>query len=912
MQLYYDKDTRNPQKVSYYIPYTRSCGRNKVFTSIPKLEVICMDPIKDRFCILSDKELTLQILAINNIPTVELADTKTCSYPIVGRMYGHNQGKDISIVHTQDQAGEEGFDYFTKLYCIEKEYRMEIQALSVNRIEQAVANQVILHEIPIRTESYGWNWKEVDKSSVPEDWLNMAIRALYVTGLTNGFVKVGTLENDFAIVLDVHSSPTPIAIPAVASPKPFTMGADVEFMLSCDSELIPTSNFFPVEGPVGCDERQIEQDSGEYPLAEIRPQKAESPHELFNNIKKLVVEASEKVPYANIEFRAGSMPFSGYQCGGHLHFGIPPSVSLLRALDHYLAIPIAMIEDSRTSKRRRRTKHGGLGRYRVKPYGFEYLSLSSWIIDPDLTLSVLCLAHLVAAHHHELQSDFLFHPLVQRAYYQGNQIFLKQLWRDIKKRLMETSSYSQYERELSVLFTRIEKENPYTESSDIRQNWGLSVPEQIYDRGLIIQIPKKTRLKFNLTEGQNVYVRAGKSISPATIRPYPFSFRNSNMVQLSQTLRDTLSLPKDWSPRISSSNGVLTLGPIIGILANRPFERQATYFQHLCRLAKQKQMLVYIFGPKDIDWEQKMIKGTSMDGDGLFPFPAVIYDRFFYDKHHKKAELDEIRVKLQSVYNIPFINSPSLFHLTGDKWLSYQVLSKENKEYLPDTRLLECPSDITDMLDRYGEIFLKPLSGALSKGVIRVVKKPTGIFWMSTSHPTFQQIAAVEELIVLISPFWPKSPYIVQEGIQRKQIKEKHVEIRVYMQKNGKQKWVRTGTVSRLTREGVLVAETETNMRTSQVLKKLYDDPNEQRKIRNELAEVARNVVETVEEQIGTFGELAVDLCIDQYNSIKILEINAKPDNLFSEIKAYKLRNLAGLRLLNYAASLAGHEIEEA
>jgi hypothetical protein len=871
-----------------------------------------MEPIKDRFCMLSDKELTLQILNINNIPAVELADAKTCSYPIVGRMYGHNQGEDMAIVHTRDQAVEEGFDYFTKLYVIEKEYLIEVQGLSVRRVQEAVAHQVVIFdEIPIRTELYGWNWEDVDSSSIPAEWSDMAVRALYVTGLTNGFVKIGKLANDSAIVIDVNSPSIPISIPTVAPNLPFTLGADIEFMLSCDGDLLPTSNFFPVEGPVGCDERQIEQDSGEYALAEIRPEKAESPHELFGNIKKLLSEASEKVPYENIEFRAGSMPFGGYQCGGHIHFGIPHSLSLLRALDHYLAVPVAMIEDPRTSKRRRRTKHGGLGRYRIKPYGLEYLSLSSWIIDPDLTLSVLCLAHLVAAHHHELPSGFLFHPLVQRAYYKGNQIFLKQLWEDIKKQLMKTSSYSRYEKELSILFERIEQGNPFAESGDIRKNWGLTVPKQSYDRGLIIQIPKKTRIKFNLTEGQTTYVRAGKSISPATIRAYPFSFRNSNTVQLSPSLRNALSLPKDWHPKISSANGVLALGPIVGIFANRPFERQATYFQHLCRLAKDKRMLVYVFEPQDINWDQKVIRGTSIDGDGIFPFPAVIYDRYFHDSNHKKLEMDEIRFKLQSAYHIPFINSPALFHLTGDKWLSHQVLSRTHEEYLPDTRLLESPSDITEMLDRYGEIFLKPLGGALSKGVIRLIRRPSGIFWMNSNQRTFQPLTNMEELVALLSPLQKKAPYLVQEGIKRKQLKGNHVEIRVYMQKNGKQKWVRTGMVARLTNEGVMTEETEINMRSSQVLKKLYPDPTEQREMRNQLAEIARDVVETVEEEIGVFGELAVDLCIDQYDSIKILEINAKPDSLLSQIKAYKLRNLAGLRLLNYAASLAGYEDEE-
>ncbi len=372
---------------------------------------------------------------------MELVDLKNCKYPIIGRRFGHHGGKDLTIINSKEQAIEEGFDYFTKLYAIEKEYMLEIEGFALKSVRIAVGQQVVFYEVPIRTEPFGWNWQELEKDSFPLDWLNIAIRALYVTGLPNGFVKVGILANETLIITDINVINKSVYIePEMKPVLPFTMGADIEFMLSCDDELLPANTFFPIEGPIGCDERQIEQDSGEYALAEIRPEKAETPQELFNHIKKLIIEASELAPYQNIQFRAGSMPFLGYQCGGHIHFGIPISLSLLRALDHFLAVPMALIENPRTAKLRRRTNHGGLGRFREKPYGFEYISLSSYILDPKLTMSILCLARLIAAHHHELKSDFLFDPFIQRAYYNGNQIILKELWGDIKNKTNENDN----------------------------------------------------------------------------------------------------------------------------------------------------------------------------------------------------------------------------------------------------------------------------------------------------------------------------------------------------------------------------------------------------------------------------------------------------------------------------------------
>ncbi|MBB6445380.1 putative amidoligase domain-containing protein [Bacillus benzoevorans] len=865
-----------------------------------------MELINSPFFIGEDKELILQMLKTNNVQAVEIVDVNHCSYPIIGRKFGHHSGRDIKIIHSKEQSLEEDFDYFTKLVVIEHEYKLEVLGLDVVKTEEAIVHAVKNREIPIRTVQYGWEYEEIDQRDLPKEWLQLAVRAVYVTGMQHAYVKLGKLNSEKAIVLDVHPLPAEDFGQEEDAKEIFTIGADIEFMLSCDDELLPASEFFPLEGAVGCDERQIEQDSGEFALAEIRPEQSESPHELFRNIQSLIAAASERIPYSNISIRAGSMPFYGYQCGGHLHLGIKPSVKLLRVLDYFLAFPLAMLEQSNTSRKRRRTKHGGIGRFRHKPYGFEYLSLSSWMIKPEITLAVLCLAKLAVSHFTKLETPYLFHPLIQRAYYQGNQPVLKSIWQDIKKQIITKTDYLSYEKELTPFFKCIEEGYLLNEAKDIRKNWNLEIPNQEYERGLIIHVPKKIREKFHLSVGEDTFVCAGKSMSKATIRPYSFSFRNSKIIQLTPKLRENLSLPKEWNPKILPANGSLILGPILGILTNRPFERQGTYFQHISKMAINKQMLVYVFEPKDIIWEKQLIKGTTTEGEGLFPFPAVIYDRYFLTRKKQIKEIEEIRAKLQFIYQIPFINSPKLFDLTGDKWLSYQVLKEKHEEYLPDTCIYKQPSDIKEMIDLYGEVFIKPLGGALGKGIIQVMQNPSGLYWMNPKQQNFQPLGAVEDLTATLFPQIERGPYVLQEAVRRKKLNEHYVEIRVYMQKNGRMKWVRTGMVARLTNEGIMTVETEINRRASIVLSKLYPNPNERRIIKNQITKVTKSVVETIEHTVGTFGELAVDICIDQYDTIKILEVNAKPDNLFSQVNAYKLRNLAAQRLLNYATALSG------
>ncbi|MEK1831584.1 YheC/YheD family protein [Priestia megaterium] len=106
---------------------------------------------------------------------------------------------------------------------------------------------------------------------------------------------------------------------------------------------------------------------------------------------------------------------------------------------------------------------------------------------------------------------------------------------------------------------------------------------------------------------------------------------------------------------------------------------------------------------------EKLVKGTTINGEGLFPFPAVIYDRYFIDGR-KNILIDEVRAKLQAIYKIPFVNSSNLFQLTGDKWATYELLMKEYEEFLPESRLVQSSADIAEMLDSYGEVYLNRLA----------------------------------------------------------------------------------------------------------------------------------------------------------------------------------------------------------
>lgn len=80
-------------------------------------------------------------------------------------------------------------------------------------------------------------------------------------------------------------------------------------------------------------------------------------------------------------------------CGGHVHLGsdgeavhsdYPQSIITTRLLDLFVGIPSMYVDHDPTSARRR-ILYGKAGRYRPKPYGLEYRSLSNfWLASPKL------------------------------------------------------------------------------------------------------------------------------------------------------------------------------------------------------------------------------------------------------------------------------------------------------------------------------------------------------------------------------------------------------------------------------------------------------------------------------------------------------------------------------------------------
>jgi hypothetical protein len=334
-------------------------------------------------------------------------------------------------------------------------------------------------------------WKNQTNTKLWKNVTNMAVRAVYALGLDLGQVLMCIDSKGRLCVVDVEPEPRlnerlaqlyASAIDKYAMDlkdelnraSSVVMGMDPEFVLRNQSgHLVSASKFLPKRGRVGCDAIWLRENRSIFPLAELRPKPATEPKELIKNLYRTMMLASRKITDHTLDWLAGAAPLKGYPLGGHIHFSnVWRNHFLVRALDNYLTLPLTLLEDTHSVKRR--PKYGFLGDTRLQFHGgFEYRTTPSWIVSPVITRGVIALAKLISDHYWELDNYPLLSSKIQEAYYKGDKAGLlttvKNQWVD----LMRLPDYEKYKTYLEPFKKQVISMESWSEAADIRRPWKL-------------------------------------------------------------------------------------------------------------------------------------------------------------------------------------------------------------------------------------------------------------------------------------------------------------------------------------------------------------------------------------------------------------------------------------------------------
>lgn len=196
-------------------------------------------------------------------------------------------------------------------------------------------------------------------------------------------------------------------------------------------------------------------------------------------------ELSPKEQVSNSSFRT---------CGGHIHLGNeiltntegPEPIFLIYLMDLFLGLPSVFMDIDETAPRRR-TLYGQAGRFREKPYGMEYRSLSSfWLSSPVLVELIYDISNFVIELLENGQNivkwdEDLYWDLRNDDLIFGDSFQFVDLDKNILKNCIDESNRKVAKKHLtyiqtkmpSNLFKRIEKEMDNQKPYDLYKEWSL-------------------------------------------------------------------------------------------------------------------------------------------------------------------------------------------------------------------------------------------------------------------------------------------------------------------------------------------------------------------------------------------------------------------------------------------------------
>jgi len=123
---------------------------------------------------------------------------------------------------------------------------------------------------------------------------------------------------------------------------------------------------------------------------------------------------------------------------------------------------------------RRRPGFGFLGDHRFKPHGgFEYRTLPSWLVHPQVAAGVLALAKIIAMHHGMLRLRPLNDVERQRQFYMGDKAALAAEVRRIWDDLVRTPGYARYRRMAEPLRRMSLAAKSWDSGKDLREVWKI-------------------------------------------------------------------------------------------------------------------------------------------------------------------------------------------------------------------------------------------------------------------------------------------------------------------------------------------------------------------------------------------------------------------------------------------------------
>lgn len=302
-----------------------------------------------------------------------------------------------------------------------------------------------------------------------------------------------------------------------------------------------------------------------------------------------------------------------------------------------------------------------------------------------------------------------------------------------------------------------------------------------------------------------------------------------------------------------------------------------------CEAAKAYVPLI-IMSPQSINWWSKTVKGFvcyASENEWKViesPFPDAIYDRATFGAKGRKTG-NMVRKRFREEFSIPFLNNKHAF----GKWETHRTLSRclNIRRYLPDTDMYRHPYQLVDFIGKYGTVYVKASNGSLGKEVYKLQQLFKGgylVGYRENGQNCSERLNLHEFQAKIINGRLAGKKVIIQQGIYLAHFNERDFDIRLLVQKDGNSLWSVIDKAVRVGAPGSVVTNVSSGgevRKLDEVLSAIF--PEKAQKIKQDIDSLALGICSCLENRYGRLCELGMDMALDIYGKLWLLEVNGKP-----------------------------------
>ncbi|WP_018131685.1 YheC/YheD family endospore coat-associated protein [Effusibacillus pohliae] len=284
------------------------------------------------------------------------------------------------------------------------------------------------------------------------------------------------------------------------------------------------------------------------------------------------------------------------------------------------------------------------------------------------------------------------------------------------------------------------------------------------------------------------------------------------------------------------------------------------FFSNRSLLGETGYTYAYVWNPDTNTYEQ-----------GVYKIPSVVHNRALLLKKGGKQ-----------IYSFIARDGTILYNriMRFDKWEVHRhlVQNPQTAQYIPDTERLRSDRQILSWLRKYQTVYLKPRSGSLGWGVVRLRLSDAGLIVSRTVAGCSRHHTVPLETIAGIRHKIGKRPYLIQEAIPLIQLDEQPIDFRVTVQKGEKGEWTISGAVAKIGVPNAHATNLAVGARAAeakQVLDSVFSK-SEAAEVYRDLKKASLRIARQMEQIGPEIADLGLDLAVTEDGKVKFIEANGR------------------------------------